>query len=164
MAAPSDYSANDTSPYVKSNAVRVVIDALPLLIPSAGVKTYLYYWIDALRRAAGNETIRTCPNLRRLGPLNHEGSVAGRWTTYSSLASLARSNYTSLPVFDWNARRADIFHCSNLRLAPPRRTRVTTTIHDVTCWLMPELHTTANVRADRRFVQVIKGVDAAIDI
>ena len=142
----------------------MVIDAVPLLIPSAGVKTYLYYWIDALQRAVGNETIRTWPRLERRGPLNHEGSVAGPWTTYRSLASLALSNYTSLPVSYWNAQGADIFHACNLRRATPRRTRVTATIYDMTSWLMPELHSSANVRADRGFAEVLKRTDAAIAV
>ena len=33
--------------------MRVVIDATPLLVRSAGVKNYLYHWILHLRRAAG---------------------------------------------------------------------------------------------------------------
>jgi alpha-1,3-rhamnosyl/mannosyltransferase len=144
--------------------VRVVIDAVPLLIRSAGVKNYLYYWIQALRQAAGNETIGTCPRLEQLGPLNHEASVAGLWTTMRGLASLALANYTSLPVSDWSARGADIFHTCTLRREPPRRTRVTATIHDVTCWLMPELHPSANLRAERNFAEVLKRADAAIAV
>ena len=33
--------------------MRVVIDATPLLVRSAGVKNYLYHWILHMRRAAG---------------------------------------------------------------------------------------------------------------
>ena len=142
--------------------MRVVIDAAPLLIRSAGVKSYLYYWIEALRRAAGNDTIGTCPDLGRFGPLNHEGSVAGRSATLRGLASLALSNYTPLPVADWSARGADVFHACTLRRRPPRRTRVTVTIHDMTCWLMPELHPSANLRAERGFAEVVRRADAAI--
>ena len=40
--------------------MRVVIDAVPLLIRSAGVKNYLYHWIDHLRLAAPPETIANC--------------------------------------------------------------------------------------------------------
>ncbi|HMC59983.1 MAG TPA: hypothetical protein VKJ01_12390, partial [Candidatus Solibacter sp.] len=61
--------------------MRVVIDAVPLLIRSAGVKNYLYYWIEYLRRAAGADQIRTFPALDVLGPLNHDASVAGAWRT-----------------------------------------------------------------------------------
>jgi len=144
--------------------VRVVIDAAPLLIRSAGVKSYLYYWIEALRRRAGPETVGTSPHLDTLGPLNHEGSVAGSWTTGCGLAALAVSNYTPLPVADWTTRGADIFHTCTLRRHPPRRTRVTATIHDMTCWLMPELHPPANVRAERSFAAVLKRVDAVIAV
>ena len=63
--------------------MRVVIDAVPLLIRSAGVKNYLYHWIDHLRLAAGApsgpETIATFPVLRDLGLLRHDGSIAGGW-------------------------------------------------------------------------------------
>src|SRR5579871_7043957 len=103
-----------------NGAVRVVIDAAPLLIRSAGVKSYLYYWIDALRRAAGDHTVRTCPDLGALGPLNHEASVGGLWTTGRGLAALALSNYTPLPISEWSARGADIFHACTLRRHPPR--------------------------------------------
>lgn len=141
----------------------MLIDALPLLIRSAGVKSYLYYWIEHLRRAAGPETIRTCPRLAP-GPLRHEGSIAGPWTTGPGLAFLALANYTTLPVADWAARNADIFHTTNLLRHPPRRTRLTTTIHDLTCWLMPQLHPAANLRAERSFAAVLKRADRAIAV
>ena len=41
--------------------MRVAIDATPLLVRSAGVKNYLYYWIEHLRRFAGDDVIRTVP-------------------------------------------------------------------------------------------------------
>ena len=58
--------------------MRVVIDATPLLVRSAGVKNYLYHWILHLRRAAGGATVGTFPAMERVRPLNHEASVAGR--------------------------------------------------------------------------------------
>lgn len=140
----------------------MLIDALPLLIRSAGVKSYLYYWIDALTRAAGRDTIRTCPSLRRLGPLNHERSVSGTWATWSGLAFLGLVNFTRLPVADWAARGADIFHTTSLLTRPPRRTRLTATIHDLTSRLMPELHRSVTVRADESFAEVLRRADAAI--
>jgi glycosyltransferase involved in cell wall biosynthesis len=144
--------------------VRVLIDAVPLLIRSAGVKNYLYHWIAALRRAAGIETVATWPKLDRLAPLNHERSVAGLWTTSASLAALALSNYTPLPVADWCARDADVFHACTLRRNPPRRARVTATIHDMTAWLMPELHPAANRQAEHSFARVLQRADAAIAV
>lgn len=144
--------------------MRVVIDAVPLLIRSAGVKGYLYYWIEALRRAAGNQTVRTCPDLAEMGSLTHEASIAGFWKTAWGLGSLALSNYTILPVSDWSARGADIFHACTLRRRPPRKTRVTATIHDMTCWLMPELHPAANLRAEHNFAELLRRADAAIAV
>jgi glycosyltransferase involved in cell wall biosynthesis len=144
--------------------MRVVIDATPLLVRSAGVKNYLYYWIQHLQRAAGPGVIGTFPHLEPLGALNHERSVAGFWRTWSGLGPLALANLTSLPVADWLVRGADIFHMSNLLPRPPRRARITATIHDMTSWLMPELHATGNLRADRRFAEVCKRADKLIAV
>ena len=56
--------------------MRVMIDAAPLLVRSAGVKNYLYHWIRHLRRLAGADAVTTFPRLAELGPLSHE-VVAG---------------------------------------------------------------------------------------
>jgi glycosyltransferase involved in cell wall biosynthesis len=136
--------------------MRVVIDAVPLLIRSAGVKNYLYYWIDHLRSLAGADAIRTFPHLSRLGPLTHEASVAGPVRTFCGLGALAISNYTPLPVLDWAARGADIFHATNLVRHPPRRPRLTSTIHDMTSWMMPDLHSAATKRADRNSADLLR--------
>jgi alpha-1,3-rhamnosyl/mannosyltransferase len=144
--------------------VYVAIDATPLLVRSAGVKNYLYHWIDHLRRQAGADTIATVPSLGSLGPLHHDASVAGRWRTLSGLASLALSNHTSLPVLDWLTARAGVFHASTLIAHPPQRPRLTATIHDMTCWLLPELHPAANLRAERSFGELLKRADRVIAV
>ena len=82
--------------------------------------------------------------------------MAGRWRTGPGLAALALSNHTPLPVLDWLTRGASIFHASTLTHHPPRRPRLTATIYDLTCWIMPELHTPANLRADRAFAEVLR--------
>src|SRR6185295_13303533 len=118
--------------------MRVVVDATPLLVRSAGVKNYLYYWLTHLRRAAGDCEIRTLPSMNSLGDLRHDTSVAGRLRTVRGLATLALANYTPLPALDLATRGADVFHASVLVRRPPSRTRLTATIHDLTCFLMPE--------------------------
>ena len=163
-ASASSPARGPRLPICQNGAVRVLIDAVPLLIRSAGVKNYLYHWIQAMRHAAGADVIRTCPHLPELGPLDHERSVAGSWTTSAGLAALALSNYTPLPVSDWLARHADVFHACTLRRHPPRRTRLTVTIHDMTAWLLPELHPAANRRAERTFAEVLRRADAAIAV
>ena len=144
--------------------MRVVIDAAPLLIRSAGVKNYLYHWITHLRRAAGPDVIRTYPELQDLGPLKHDASVAGRWRTATGLAGLALSNYTPLPVLDILTRGADIFHASVLVRHPPRRPRLTSTLHDMTCWIMPELHPNSNVRDNRGSRELLRRADRLIAV
>ncbi len=144
--------------------MRVVIDATPLLIRSAGVKNYLYYWIEHLRRAAGTQTIQTFPKLKELGPLKHERSVAGLWRTWSGLAALLVSNGTAAPLVDWLSAGADIFHASNLTAYPPRHARLTATIHDMTTRTMPELHSEGNRAADRRFMEICRRADRLIAV
>jgi alpha-1,3-rhamnosyl/mannosyltransferase len=136
--------------------MRVVIDATPLLVRSAGVKNYLYYWIEHLRRLAGADAIRTFPHLPALGALNHEASVASPLRTFFGLGALAISNYTPLPALDFAARGADVFHATNLVRHPPRRPRLTSTVHDMTSWLMPELHSPATRRADAATADVLR--------
>jgi alpha-1,3-rhamnosyl/mannosyltransferase len=144
--------------------MHVAIDATPLLIRSAGVKNYLYYWIEHLRRAAGPAAITTFPAMGAFGTLDHDRSVAGRWRTFTGLATLALANYTPLPALDWAAGSADIFHATALARRPPRRPRLTASIHDMTCWLMPELHPGANLRADRSFAELLRRADRLIAV
>ena len=46
--------------------MQILIDATPLLLRSAGVKNYTYYWIQHLRQQAGNDRILTVPSLDEL--------------------------------------------------------------------------------------------------
>src|SRR5689334_584557 len=105
--------------------MRAVIDSIPLLIRSAGVKNYLYYWIESLRRAAGPDAIRTFPEIENLAGLQHESSTTTRWRTIQGLGGLAASNYLRLPVLEWVTRGADVFHTTNMVRHPPRRPRLT---------------------------------------
>lgn len=129
--------------------MRVEIDATPLLLRSAGVKNYFYHWIRHLRREAGESSILAFPYIGRFGGLTHENSVLGPLATWPRLGLLYFVNIPGNPAIDWVASRADLFHASNQVRMPPRKTPLTATIHDLTCWIMPELHTAANVRADK---------------
>ncbi len=144
--------------------MRAVIDALPLLIRSAGVKNYLYHWITHLRRVAGPDTISTFPVLGELGPLHHQASVAGPFRTATGLGQLLLSNLTPLPVLDILARDADIFHASVMVRRPPRRPLLTATLHDMTCWLMPELHSNSNLRDARASAELLRRADRLIAV
>lgn len=134
--------------------MRVLIDATSVLLRSAGIKSYTYHWIEHLRAAAGaSDEIRAFPYLNGLGRLEHERSVLTSAATYPRLALLYFVNVPGNPAIDWIASGAEVFHASNQVRNPPRKVPLTATVHDLTCWLMPELHTPANVRADRAFAE-----------
>ena len=83
--------------------MQILIDATPLLLRSAGVKNYTYYWIQHLRRQSGTDQILTWPPMRELPPLNHERSVLGPARTVLHLASVHL-----LPLSKWTIPRADV--------------------------------------------------------
>ncbi len=146
--------------------MRIVIDATPLLLRSAGVKTYTYHWIQHLFEEARNEQILTFPRIENFAALQHERSMASPARTFYQLGLLYAANHLgALPLLDWTIPKADIFHASNQVRNPPGKTRLTATLYDMTCRLMPELHTPANIRADESLVQnVISLADGLIAI
>jgi len=134
--------------------MRICIDAVPLLVRSAGVKNYLFHWIVHLRRLLGEDQVRLFPFLDRLPDLDHEGSVAGPSGTLARQGLLYALNLWPNHAWDWIGPPADVFHATKL-LHPPRRPRLTATLHDLTCWLLPEFHQPANVAAEKRFAAQI---------
>src|SRR5437764_6379849 len=119
--------------------MRVTIDAVPMLVRSAGVKNYLHYWIQSLRHEARDVDIRLFPFLDNPRRLNHEGSVADVFTSGLRLGLLFLLNRFPNDVAGWMDPKTDVFHTCKL-LNPPRRAKLTATIHDLTCWLWPETH------------------------
>jgi glycosyltransferase involved in cell wall biosynthesis len=134
--------------------MRIFIDAIPLLVRSAGVKNYLFHWITHLRRLLGDEQVRLFPFLDRLPDLDHEGSIADPPGTLARQALLFAMNLWPNHAADLMAPPEGIFHATKL-LYPPRHLRLTATLHDMTCWLMPEFHQAANVAAEKRFAAQI---------
>jgi alpha-1,3-rhamnosyl/mannosyltransferase len=134
--------------------MRIFIDAIPLLVRSAGVKNYLFHWIVHLRRLLGDERVRLFPFLDRLPDLDHEGSIADAPGTLARQALLFAMNLWPNRAADLMAPPDGIFHATKL-LYPPRRLRLTATLHDMTCWLMPEFHQSANVTAEKRFAELV---------
>ncbi|MEO7650153.1 MAG: glycosyltransferase family 1 protein [Bryobacteraceae bacterium] len=145
--------------------MRVLIDATPLLLRSAGVKTYIYYWTRHLRRLAGPDAVRLFPFLREPAEWGHERSVLPRLSTMARLGFLAAANYTPLPLLGPLGRSVKVFHASHQLVRPPRNTALTATIYDMTCWLVPEMHAAANVAKARQFAKSVIGrADALIAI
>jgi len=135
--------------------MHVAVDASPLLLRSAGVKNYLYHWIGALRQAAHGHRVSPFPFLDQIGDLTHEQSTLSPSQTIPRIAFLLASNHGPAWVNRLANHRAHIFHATNQVHRPVPGMALTATLHDLTCWLMPELHTPANVAADQRFASQI---------
>lgn len=133
--------------------MKLCIDATPLLLRSAGVKTYVYHWAAHLMKSAGRERVRLFPLLDGIGECVHERSVAGLPRTVAGLALLHAANALGGRLLNPLGGRVDVFHASHQLMQPPRNCRVTATLYDATLWLMPEMHTPANVRVGRLFAE-----------
>ena len=113
--------------------MQILIDATPLLLRSAGVKNYTYYWIQSLWQQARNERILTFPALTSLSPLNHERSMGSSMQTYLHLGRVFAANaLPALPLLRWTMPKADVFHVSNQIRFPPKDVKLTATIYDMT--------------------------------
>jgi glycosyltransferase involved in cell wall biosynthesis len=134
--------------------MRVTIDATPALLRSAGVKSYLYHWIRGLRgQAPPGDEIRAFPFLENFNRLHHEESALGLWGTVPRIALVHALRVFGAPSLDAAIGGSDIFHASIQMPRAPRRAKLTATLHDLTSWVMPEVHRAANVRADHAFAE-----------
>jgi glycosyltransferase involved in cell wall biosynthesis len=141
----------------------LIIDATSTLVRSAGIKNYIWHWVRHLREQGAD--VRAFPFLHDFGKLDHEASALSRPATIARFGLIKSMNEFGFPPLDWLIRRADIFHATNLLRRAPRRAKLTATIHDLTCWLMPEVHTPGNVRADREFAdKILRRADGLIAV
>lgn len=134
--------------------MRISVDASPLLLRSAGVKNYLYHWIHALQRTSNGDSVASYPFIGNVGELTHESSVMNFFSTAPRIAWLLASNR-----FDFTRRlaagKSQVFHVTNQVHQGVKGMALTATVHDMTCWLTPEFHTPANIKADARFAEKI---------
>jgi glycosyltransferase involved in cell wall biosynthesis len=141
----------------------IIIDATSTLVRSAGIKNYTWHWVRHLRDQGAD--VRAFPFLDDFGKLDHETSALSRPATIARFALIKAMNEIAFPPLDWLIGDADIFHATNLMRRAPRRARLTATIHDLTCWLMPELHTPGNVKADHEFAdRILRRADGLIAV
>jgi glycosyltransferase involved in cell wall biosynthesis len=145
--------------------MRICVDATALLLRSAGIKNYLYHWLRALAEHAPEHRVSAFPVLGDIGILDHDRSTLTPFQTYPRIAILQFINKVFKPAINLAVANVDIFHASNLVHAAPRNVRLTGTIHDMTCLLMPHLHTPANVRAETQYGErVLKRADGLIAV
>lgn len=147
------------------NNIRVCIDATPLLLRSAGVKTYVFNWALHLMRLAGPHKISLFPFLKGVGDCVHDRSILDRAPTLARIAVLHAANVFGPSVLEWAGPRVDVFHASHQLRHPPRNKKLTATVYDMTCWLAPELHMAKNVKGAKAFAEtVLKRADGLVAI
>ncbi len=135
------------------------------MLRSAGVKAYIWYWTKALIEAAGKDAIRTFPPVDFSRSINHEYSMASELQTFAGLATLYATNHLGLSLLNVGIGRARLFHATNQIRRVPRVKRLTSTMHDLTCWSMPSMHTRDNIQADSLFAECVwKRADALIAV
>jgi alpha-1,3-rhamnosyl/mannosyltransferase len=149
--------------------MRITIDATSALVRSAGVKGYTYHWLRSLREEAAarheGDEIHAFPLLDEWVSLDHQSSAVSPALTLGGLGLLHAINLLGRPLLDWVLRGTQVFHASNLVRHAPGRARLTATIHDLTSWIMPEVHTQATKRADRSFAKrILKKADGLIAV
>ena len=130
--------------------MKVLIDATSLLLPSAGVKNYVHFWLQALEKAAPPGSVSAFPFLKDTRTLDHQKSTLGSAATLSRLIFVRAGNLPGNHMIDLVCVGTDVFHASQHVMTPPRRPALTATVFDMTCWILPETHTSANVAATKR--------------
>ena len=142
--------------------MRIGIDASAMLVRSAGVKSYVWNWSRALSDAGVD--VRLYPFLPHGLSLDHEHSPLSTPGTLLRLLAV-RAGHASPAFVDWTTPACDVFHASNQMTHLPRRAKITATLHDFTCWRVPELHTEGNLTADRNYAQfVLRRADGLISV
>lgn len=143
--------------------MRILVDATSLLLRSAGVKNYTFHWLRAMQQQAPG-VFSAYPFLSSLGELHHDGSNLSLSATAPRIAALQFFNRIWAGGIDLATRGYDLFHVSNQVRHAPSRTPISATVHDLTCWLLPETHTAANRAADQvfadRFLKRARGLIA----
>lgn len=130
----------------------IVVDVTPLLIRSAGVKSVIYHWAQALLTEASSGEVKLFPALGRLGPLHHERSIVSRPRTALATLQWVLNNHYNVKFTELYARRGDIFHATNQIWRPPRYARLTATVHDVTAWKLPDQHDKGTLVLDNNWL------------
>ena len=136
--------------------MRVLLDCFPFLVRSAGVKAYLFQLHRHLRQVAPPGSLTAFPFLDHVDCLTHEASLLRPFATAWRFGLVLFANTGSNPLLNLAGtnllgKRYDLFHASNQIRNPPRNMMLTTTVHDMTAWSHPQLHTPATVANDQRW-------------
>ncbi len=132
--------------------MKILYDATPLLMRSAGVKNYHYELLKRLFALETPHRLQLFPFLNGLPANDNERSNYSKLETMRGLGGLLAANYLKLPFQTIAARGVDLFHVTHHLFDPPRGPLLSSMVHDPTPLLMPECHTQGNIRYFERFV------------
>ncbi len=133
-----------------------------MLVRSAGVKSYVWNWSRALIDSGVD--VRLYPFLPHGLTLNHEASPLSLPSTILRLLTI-RGGKLSHNLMNWTTPACDVFHASNQMTSVPSHSKLTATLHDLTCWRMPELHTSGNIKADKNYAEhILRRADGLIAV
>jgi len=148
--------------------MRIVVDATSLLLRSAGVKNYLYYWLLSLFQSARDrcDELRSYPLGVPIAPvLNHQDSIGHSVGSFIRRCVVQLANIRGIPTLEILLSGTDLFHASQHVARLPRGKKNTATIFDLSCWTTPEYHTPANIAATRWYADtVLRNCDGLIAI
>src|SRR5258708_36599442 len=116
--------------------MRICMDGTPLLVRSAGVKTYLYHWLRSLQASSAGYHVTVFPRIGPLLKLDHEHSVRPLLPTAFHLAALEVLNRGRrwLPA----GKPDDGFPASNFVRSLPRNSpRIPDALHVLTTRTLP---------------------------
>lgn len=133
--------------------MKIVYDATPLLLRSAGVKNYHYELLKRLLPAIAPHTLELFPFLNSLGANRNEESNYSAWETRLRLGAVLASNYFGLALAEWAANGAKIFHATQSIQRLPGNCLLTSMVHDPTPLTLPECHTATNIRYFEQFAE-----------
>lgn len=133
--------------------MKVLYDAAPLLMRSAGVKNYHYAVLQQLLATIPADQLKIYPYLNGIGKNLNERSNYGRWHTLARLVGLVLSNGYHVPLSRPQASKVDLFHITPHVYHPPNGPVLTSMIHDVTPLTHPECHQASTIHLFNQFVK-----------
>ncbi len=133
--------------------MRLTLDLTPTLLRSAGVKNHLFYWARAMQQCRGEHQLDFYPFLHSPESLHHDRGLEAGIPNWRLFLAAAMNYPLTHPAARQFVPAADVFHGSPQLRLPPRARRLTSHIHDLTAWLLPEFHTAANNHAAHQMAE-----------
>ena len=133
--------------------MKVLYDATPLLMRSAGVKNYHYAVLQRLLAAVPSGQLRMFPYLSRIGVNVNEQSNFPSTYSWLRLAGVLASNRFHIPFAHPQAAGVDLFHITPHVFHPPVKPVLTSMIHDATPLTHPDCHQRPTIELFQWFVE-----------